>query len=251
MIHQTYKKLGETPLEATERLRAELGIDSTVPMTYAGRLDPLAEGVLIVLSGDDCKDEVKSKYLGLDKEYTVDVLLGLTTDTYDLLGMPSAGNAGGVSDIKKEDFVSELNKYIGKFEQEYPLYSSRNIALYGAGQGGRVGSLAQDGEKNTKNVEIYSADLIGESQINPMGLFDEIVEKISLVKGDFRQEKIVESWKKLLLESVARDSYKFKIYNIKVKCSSGTYMRSLAHNIGKNLGCGALAKGINRTEIKF
>ena len=52
-----HKRWGETPLEALERLRAEEGIAADVPMTYAGRLDPAAEGLLIILTGEECKNK--------------------------------------------------------------------------------------------------------------------------------------------------------------------------------------------------
>ncbi|MEY2671815.1 MAG: tRNA pseudouridine synthase tRNA pseudouridine55 synthase, partial [Candidatus Parcubacteria bacterium] len=45
-----------------------------LPMTYAGRLDPVAEGLLLVLVGDDCKE--KDKYLDLNKEYELSILFG-------------------------------------------------------------------------------------------------------------------------------------------------------------------------------
>ena len=53
-------------------------------MTYAGRLDPMASGVLLVLAGEETKN--KDKYLGLDKEYDFEILFGFATDTYDILG---------------------------------------------------------------------------------------------------------------------------------------------------------------------
>ncbi|MFH1610897.1 MAG: tRNA pseudouridine(55) synthase TruB [Patescibacteria group bacterium] len=36
---------------------------------------------------------------------------------------------------------------------------------------------------------------------------------------------------------------------IKVKCSSGTYVRTLAHDIGQDLGCGAYLEELERTKI--
>lgn len=43
--------------------------------------------------------------------------------------------------------------------------------------------------------------------------------------------------------------YKFPGLKIKVKCSSGTYIRSLAYDIGKELGCGAHLKELKRTAV--
>jgi tRNA pseudouridine55 synthase len=36
---------------------------------------------------------------------------------------------------------------------------------------------------------------------------------------------------------------------IQVKCSKGTYIRSLAHDIGQKLSCGACLEKLIRTEI--
>jgi tRNA U55 pseudouridine synthase TruB len=49
-VLKLYKNVGETPLECLERFRVENSEYKDVPMTYAGRLDPMAEGVLIVLA---------------------------------------------------------------------------------------------------------------------------------------------------------------------------------------------------------
>lgn len=38
-------------------------------------------------------------------------------------------------------------------------------------------------------------------------------------------------------------------YVIRVKCSKGTYIRTLCHDIGKKLGCGAVMTGLVRTRV--
>ena len=86
-ICTVYKKRGETPLEALENLRLKENIAPEVSMTYAGRLDPMAEGLIIILVGDAFKEENKKKYLGLDKTYELEILVGFDTDTHDLLGL--------------------------------------------------------------------------------------------------------------------------------------------------------------------
>ncbi len=43
--------------------------------------------------------------------------------------------------------------------------------------------------------------------------------------------------------------YKLPNLKIRVKCSSGTYIRSLAHDIGQELGCGAYLEKLVRTKI--
>jgi tRNA U55 pseudouridine synthase TruB len=62
-----YKKLGETPLECLEKYRSEMNISSEVKLSYIGRLDPMAEGEMIIIEGEENKD--REKYLNFDKEY--------------------------------------------------------------------------------------------------------------------------------------------------------------------------------------
>jgi tRNA U55 pseudouridine synthase TruB len=47
------KKEGETPLEALSLFRSTHKSFKDVPMTYAGRLDPMASGLLVILIGEE------------------------------------------------------------------------------------------------------------------------------------------------------------------------------------------------------
>jgi tRNA U55 pseudouridine synthase TruB len=73
-----------------------------------------------------------------------------------------------------------------------------------------------------------------------------VVDNINKVKGDFRQQFILEKWKDF------HDKYSknaFQIITLEVKCSSGTYMRVLAEKMGKDLGVGGLALRIIRNSL--
>lgn len=78
------KTVGETPLSCAERWRSAAGVAASVPLAYAGRLDPMASGKLLILIGDECKNQ--TNYHGLDKAYDFSVLLGIGSDTHDVLG---------------------------------------------------------------------------------------------------------------------------------------------------------------------
>lgn len=225
-MYLTYKNLGETPLECLERTRAEYGKAPEIPMTYAGRLDPMAEGLLIILVGDECKE--KDKYLGMDKEYEVEILFGASTDTYDTLGL--------IDKIEKKSFdLPDFQKYKGKFTQEYPRYSSRIIAMKEVPE-----------EMPTKEVEIFLIEQIGSKAISGQKIADTILENIKKVNGDFRQEEISAKWAEF---GKNNSLTKFIVLKLKVACSSGTYMRSLADRIGKDAGIPALAFSIKRTRV--
>lgn len=79
------KAVGETPLQCVEAWRAtQSPAFAEVPLAYAGRLDPMASGKLLVLIGDECKQQ--ENYHELDKAYDFSVLLGIGSDTHDVLG---------------------------------------------------------------------------------------------------------------------------------------------------------------------
>jgi tRNA pseudouridine55 synthase len=217
-VLKLYKNLGETPLECLERFKASNLEYAKEKMTYAGRLDPMAEGLLVVLVGEECKK--KDEYLGLDKEYVFEVLLGIETDSYDVLGVPKFS--------EKKDF--KLENFVGKKVQEYPPYSSRTFQMAREGI---------DFEPPTKEIEIYGLEELGKGEISAKDLFVEISRRIDLVTGDFRQEEILNVWKNLL-KNYERD---FKILKMKITCSSGTYVRSLCQEMG------GIAYSIRRTKV--
>ncbi len=225
-MYLTYKNLGETPLECLERVRAEYGKNKDIPMTYAGRLDPMAEGLLIILVGDECKK--KEDYTKLDKEYEVEVLFGISTDTYDTLGL--------IENVEKKNFdLPDFQKYKGKFTQEYPRYSSKILAM-----------KEVPDEMPTKDVEIYLIEHIGTKAFSGQRIADTARENIKKVIGDFRQEEISAKWVEFGKNNPIT---KFIVLKLKVACSSGTYMRSLADRIGKDVGIPALAFSIKRTRV--
>ena len=240
-----WKDIGETPLEALERYRASQINDgrtefSGMPMTYAGRLDPMAEGELIILWGDECRN--KEKYLGLDKEYEVEIIFGITTDTYDALGM---AKLGGTSQLKNGTIERlDLSKYVGKCTEAYPPYSSKTFKGKQLHELARARELPE--EMPTKETEIYSIEVIPPyDRYDAQALKARILSTISLVMGDFRQEAIMKRWNEVLEVG----PLEYPVLKIRVKCSSGTYMRSLAHRIGIDVGIGAFALSIKRTKI--
>lgn len=221
-VLKLYKNLGETPLECLERFRASNPEYVNEKMTYAGRLDPMAEGLLIALVGEECKK--KEEYLGLDKEYVFEALFGFQSDTYDILGVPVLSFVRGREEITIENFI-------GKRIQEYPAYSSRTF------------QMARDGEEfepMTKEIEIFSLEELETREISARQSLAEISRRISLVKGDFRQKEILDTWNKLLKSDLNK---KFKIKKLKINCSSGTYVRSICNELG------GLAYSIKRTRV--
>ncbi len=85
------KFVGQTPLECAEAWRAEHPQYADVPLAYAGRLDPMASGKLLILIGEECKQQ--ARYHGLDKRYEFQVLCGFSSDSGDVLGLAKRGGS--------------------------------------------------------------------------------------------------------------------------------------------------------------
>lgn len=234
------KKEGETPLEALEVFRNRNKIAKDVPMTYGGRLDPMASGLLIILVGEECKN--KEKYLGFDKEYEFQVLFGFATDTYDILGKVLKIEPKILSRQDLEKLIKKnLKSFKGKITQKYPMYSSKTVA------GKPLFVYAREGEEveiPEREVNIKSLKFLKIKKVSSKILLKNIVKRISQVKGDFRQKEILKLWEK----NLNSDNY-FYLADFKVKCSSGTYVRAIANDLGSKIGIPALAYRINRLKI--
>ena len=238
------KKEGETPLEALEKFRKRNLEYFSVPMTYAGRLDPMASGVLIVLAGEETKN--KQKYLNLDKEYEFEVLFGFSTDTYDILGKvsPKPGLGESPKPGLGEKIKKELKNFRGKILQKYPMYSSKTV------DGKPLWLSAREDEKvkiPEREVNIKSLKLIKIRKINKNKLSENIEKRIAKIKGDFRQKEILKVWQKNLKDKETPDV--FYVASFEIRCGSGTYVRSIANSLGEKLGTEALAYSINRTKV--
>ncbi len=238
-----WKNEGETPLECLTRLRMEEPLYAHSTLSYAGRLDPIAEGVLLVLVGEENKN--REKYLGLDKEYEVEVLLGLRTDTGDILGKVVEVSKGPQEKISEDELSEVLKSFIGKFDQPYPHYSSKTVSGKPLFQWAREGKLDEI-EIPERSSEIYLIGLLDASEMRGKDILKQAIGRISKVKGDFRQGEIVNSWQENLLQA---DQASFQAFKMKVSCSSGTYMRTLAEKIAEKMGMFGVAWSIKRTKI--
>ncbi len=176
------------------RLSQELGKKAKVGHT--GTLDPFATGLMIIVTGKECRNA--GNYSKLDKVYEATVRLGQTSTTGD-----PEGEITDVSDRQPslEEVQAALAQFIGEITQRPPIYSAIKI------NGERAYKLARKGEVvevPERQVTIFSLDLI---------------------------------------------EYSYPELKIRVHVSSGTYIRTLAEDIGKALGVGAYCSELRRTAI--
>lgn len=237
-IYPIYKERGETLSMLLQRFRKIHNLDGKVLLTYAGRLDPMADGVVIVLAGDARFQ--KDKMLGLDKVYEMKILCGVATDSLDVLGMIEKVEIEDIKDSRIKDVVGQI-KDIKVLP--YPLYSSRPVngkPLFVHARAGR------DVEVPDKKVKIFEVELLSIEKENLGDVVSKIENDIEKVVGDFRQEEIKKSWQNAL-EKYGNENV--VMINIRAKVSSGTYMRSLAKWVGDKLGLPAIAYSITRLKV--
>lgn len=236
-----YKNLCETPRERLDRLRIERPEYAHEVLSYAGRLDPMAEGVLLALVG--AANTQRETYLNMSKEYVLDVLFGFSTDTYDILGrVMEAGDPVGVT---RSTIEQGLNEFRGSVDQEYPPYSSKTVdgkSLFEWARSSMLSSITMP----RKVVTIHDITIDSMYKLSEKTLINYIEQQVVKVNGDFRQDEIIQTWGRNLRKSGDRD---FPCVTIKISCSSGVYARSIAHGLGKNLGVPALALHILRTKV--
>ncbi len=236
-----YKRQGVTPLEAIGELRRRRPDLEKQVLSYAGRLDPMAEGLLLILVGDENKE--RKQFERLPKEYEFDVIFGIETDSFDLLGMVRSIHPSDLIHVERNipDMVSHLT---GTFDQEYPPYSAARVGgkpLYAWARSGVLPSVMP-----VKAVTVESLIYIGRAGITGQALLEAVREKVGRVQGNFRQEHILAEWEKSLVPYLSKE---FPVMSFRASVSGGTYIRSLAHTMGTTMGYGAVASRIRRTRI--
>jgi len=186
------KPKGLTSSRVVELMRRKLKVKAG----HTGTLDPIATGLLIVLTGRRTKEA--SSFLTLNKSYEVKARLGMQTDTFDCDGKILQQND---ATITKEELEEVLKGFRGETWQVPPPFSAKKLA------GHKAYELARKGvsmEVPPKKVSIYSLKL---------------------------------------------EKFQFPYFTFDCDVSSGFYVRSLVHDIGKKLSVGAMVVEVRRTGV--
>ncbi|MFT7557846.1 MAG: tRNA pseudouridine55 synthase [Planctomycetota bacterium] len=234
-----WKKRTETLAELLVRVKIEQEISPEEKVTYAGRLDPMAEGLVVLLVGSEVYE--KDRMIGLSKEYEVEILFGIGSDTDDVLGIYTLGSS---IVLTRAVVKSHLAEFVGSREESYPSYSSKTVDGKPLWQWHRQGKIGQV----TIPTHIETIDdiaLLSLTTKKSSEVFKKIKNDVPKVIGDFRQEEILERLDTITF-LLPRE---LTVAKIRVTVQSGTYMRTLARRVGEALGTKALALSITRTKV--
>lgn len=125
---------------------------NTKKVGHTGTLDPIAEGVLVVPIGRALK--ISELLTSEKKEYIAKVILGYETDMLDITGKEIKRN---IPNVDKDKLIEVLNSFVGKYNQEVPMYSAVKV------NGHKLYEYARNNIQITppsKPVEIYSITLL-------------------------------------------------------------------------------------------
>jgi tRNA pseudouridine(55) synthase len=251
------KSVGETPLSCAEAFRATRPDLVGIPLSYAGRLDPMASGKLIVLIGEECKHQ--TDYHGLDKEYEFSVLFGISSDTQDVLGRLQTADpiySTVNSTISGEDLTEIANGLIGDITFPYPLFSAKTVQgkpLHMWTLEGRLSEI----EIPTRTSTIYELEFIKiETKprqevvaiaLQKINSIPEVTDPRKALGADFRRKEVRADWQDVATDYALPTEY--AIAHFRCIASSGAYMRTLATIIAEKCSTTGLAHHIHRTKI--
>jgi tRNA pseudouridine55 synthase len=203
------KPVGLTSHDVVNRVRHLLHVRR---VGHTGTLDPFATGLLVILVGRATR---LAQFLsGLEKEYEAIIRLGYSTDTGDITGKrimdpPAELNAKGP--WTREQIEAALENLRGEIDQVPPMYSAKKQA------GKKLYELARQGQEvERKPVRVC------------INTFEPITPNGELLKDNLD------------------GTFDFEV---RVGCSAGTYVRTLAEDFGKRLNVGAHLAELRRTRV--
>jgi tRNA pseudouridine55 synthase len=147
----------------------------------------------------------------------------------------------------------------GKFTKKINEYMAQEKEYTGSFVLGAV-TPTYDLESNPENHKDYSGVTIEqmESAANQLtGHIEQFPPIYSAIKKKGtplyelarRGEEVELEARKIFIQSFEITSVELPVVNFKIVCSTGTYIRSIASDFGKIMGCGAYLSSLRRTRI--
>jgi tRNA pseudouridine55 synthase len=228
------KPAGLTSHDVVARIRRLAG---TRRVGHAGTLDPMATGVLVV--GVEKATRLLGHLALTEKDYTATIRLGQATDTDDADGeIISSSPAGGVSAAALAAGAAALT---GEIQQVPPGISAIKVA------GKRAYRLTREGtppQLAARTVNVRALDILavrrggGLPEAGPAAGLSDVLPTDGLL--DVRPAAGLPA---------AGPAAGLLDVDIAVTCSSGTYIRAIARDLGAALGVGGHLTALRRTRV--
>ena len=248
MIIPTWKKLGSSTHQLAQTIGAKTAAQTQniddKKATHTGTLDPMAEGIVVVLTGADRFK--KGTFTNWKKTYEFEILFGVTTDSHDLLGLQTKLSHNPLTSLKiKKKLLSVLPRYIGKQTQTQPQFSAQRI---NGKSGFDLGKTNNNFSQKKNSIEIFSLQLFSTQEILISELKKNCTNKIATVTGNFRQKEITENWNQTF-KNLEQNSIKtLPVFKLVATVSKRTYIRALVHEFSTALQVPATTYSITRIQ---
>lgn len=232
------KPQGLTSHDVVARTRRALG---TKKVGHAGTLDPMATGLLVLGAGASTR--LLTHLVGLDKEYLATIRLGQATATDDAEGEPIAGPGleAALSASATGDLVPQIAAGVATLTGEIMQRPSSVSAIKVDGR------RAYDRVRAGEEVEL-AARRVTVSAFEVLGVrgLDTALRTYSTPEG------LDTAFRAYSTHEPAPDdkaAIAFIDLDVRVECSSGTYIRALARDLGEALGTGGHLTALRRTRV--
>ena len=247
-----YKEAGYTSSDAVARLR---GILRMRKIGHTGTLDPDAEGVLPMCLGNATR--ICELIADREKEYLAVMRLGVVTDTQDMSGEI-------LSQIPEEQIPAILlqtNADVTAIAKGNPELNTDEIAeAIAKGNPVLNADEAKEGDPEATSKEKTEDSInrrIREAAAAFTGEIDQIPPMYSAIKVngkrlyDMARKGITVERKarRITIYSLDIEKIELPLVTMRVRCSKGTYIRTLCEDLGKALGTGAAMQSLLRTRV--
>jgi tRNA pseudouridine55 synthase len=234
------KPPGLTSHDVVNRVRRILGQRS---VGHLGTLDPSATGVLPIVVGNLTR--LAQFYAHSEKTYEGVIRFGFATDTYDADGEPTTP----VQDVQinYDEIRALAAQFQGVIEQMPPPFSAKKIAGVPAY---KLARKKEPVELRPVQVEIKEFEILDAESDQASG----IQVETRLAASEVGQTPSLQGNSGLLTPRVQPNDQpglhpKNDQAAFRARVASGTYIRSIAHEMGRKLGCGAHLARLRRTAV--
>lgn len=177
------------------------------------------------------------------------------TKVKKILKVKKAGHSGTLDPMARGILLVCLNEttkiasFLMELEKEYIFKARFGISTDTYDAEGKITKVVDNFEINSLKLEEILRKFTGEiMQIPPM--YSAVkVEGKPLYKLARKGIELERKPKKVIIYSIGIERFEPPFVTFRVVCSKGTYMRSLCHDIGEEMGIGAHIVELTRTRI--
>ena len=238
-----YKESGVTPLQFINAVKKDYPGQK---ICYTARLDPMARGVIPILVGEECKK--MDLYTNLSKTYEVKVMIGVSTDSDDVLGLITNNSLESTANTSSNTSSSILDNYNSIFKSEKGITLIKQKFHYFSTKA-LLSRSKNKYEDHYHNVELYHSKVIDNGAIDFKLWVDECISSIDKVDKtkEFRQKEIIEQWELLKTKKIDTINY----ITLQLHVGSGFFVRQYIHDLSVKINIPLMCYDIHRISIDF